>query len=99
MTVIDVRHFSAGRFLVRHGVAEGELRVECDFSTTLEAPWRVDHVRVRLGVPPHISREARDGALRAAEHCTVHNSLRWPPRVEVSLADSPTPSPAFPYTR
>ncbi|MDF2705432.1 MAG: OsmC-like protein [Nonomuraea muscovyensis] len=78
--------FYAGRFLERHAVPRRELRVTAEFDMAADRPARVAAVRLRVAVPEALP-EARRAALRAVvEHCTVHNSLRRPPAVEVEIA-------------
>jgi len=40
-----------------------------------ERPRRVQQFAVQLRVPPHVPPSRHDALLRAAEHCTVHNTL------------------------
>lgn len=75
----------AGRFLRRHGLFDGELSVEAEFAMSVDAPSRVTSVELRL-VLPDVPEAIRAGALRAAEHCTVHNSITWAPRIDVRAA-------------
>lgn len=75
----------AGRFLQRHGLPDGELAVEADFTMSLEAPSRVTSIALRIALPD-VPEPIRAGALRAAERCTVHNSISRAPRIEVTAA-------------
>lgn len=78
--------FYAGRFLRRHGVPEGDLAVECEFAMSAEPPWRVESVAMDLVLPADLPDEVKSGALRAADHCTVHNSINVPPKIRVRAA-------------
>lgn len=78
--------FYAGRFLRRHGVAEGELAVACEFSMSTDPPSRVESIVMRLEVPTHLNEEERAGVLRATERCAVRNSIRWAPKIAILLA-------------
>lgn len=79
--------FYAERFLRRHGSDAG-LSVTCDFAMSADGPSRVASVDLRIDVPGSLRVDLRDALLRAADHCTVHNSLRMPPTVRIGLRDS-----------
>lgn len=80
--------FYAGRFLRRHGISEDGLAVECDFAFASDRPARVGEISLRVLLPPGFP-EVRRKALRSVvEHCTVHNTLRQPPAVEITLETS-----------
>ncbi len=40
-----------------------------------ERPRRVQHFTMQVRVPPHVPWSRHTALLRAAEHCTVHNTL------------------------
>lgn len=77
--------FYAGRFLARHGVAAETVRATCHYRMSSERPARVESIQLTLNLPEGVSDEVGAGALRSAEHCTVHNSLAQPPEVRLSL--------------
>jgi putative redox protein len=79
--------FYAERFLRRHGSTSG-LSVTCDFAMSPDRPSRVTSVDLQIDVPGSLREDLRDALLRAAEHCTVHNSLRTPPAVRIQIRDS-----------
>jgi putative redox protein len=77
--------FYAGRYLTRHGIDRDGLSVSADFTMATDRPARVAAVQLTVRVPADLPRE-RWAALQAvASHCTVHNSLVQPPRVDVEL--------------
>ncbi|SFK45690.1 OsmC family protein [Streptomyces pini] len=77
--------FYAGRYLARHGLPREGLRVETEYEMADGRPARVGEVRLRLVLPRDIG-ETRTRALAAVvDHCTVHNSLRQPPRVDIEI--------------
>jgi putative redox protein len=80
--------FYAGRFLRRHADASVPFSVACSFDMSVDRPARVASVRLTVNVPTALPDDVRNGVLRAAEHCTVHNSLRTPPEVRISLRDA-----------
>lgn len=76
--------FYAGRYLRRHGLEPDSLRVRADFTMAAEGPSRVRDVSIAIeapGLPP----DCRKMLLAVASHCTVHNTLREPPTVAVTL--------------
>lgn len=76
--------FYAGRYLRRHGLEPDSLRVRADFIMAAEGPPRVRDVSIAVeapGLPP----ERRKALLAVVSHCTVHNTLREPPAVTISL--------------
>lgn len=80
--------FYAARFLRRHVRAESALSVACDFTMSTDRPSRVASVDLRVDVPAALSEALQDALLRAADQCTVHNSLRTPPAVRIQVRDS-----------
>jgi putative redox protein len=83
--------FFARRFLARHGLEAEGLRVQADYVLSDDRPARVATIRlcVRTAEPVPLNRRA--AFLRVLEGCTVHNSLRRPPAVELAL-DEPVRS-------
>jgi uncharacterized OsmC-like protein len=77
--------FYAGRYLARHGVATGSLRVSAEYDMAADRPARIAAVRVRLAVPDDLAQHRRPALLAVATHCTVHNSLTDPPAVDIQL--------------
>jgi len=77
-------HF-AHRVLVRDD-PHATVGVRCGYRMTLDAPHRVERVDLHVTLPPGLSAQRRISVERAMQHCTVHESLRIPPRVEISLA-------------
>ena len=76
--------FFARRFLARHGLADGELVIACDFG------WAADHSRVtaialRIETPHGVPDELRPALMRVLDHCTVHESLRAVPNVTYDI--------------
>jgi uncharacterized OsmC-like protein len=78
--------FYAGRFLRRH--TDVSVSVACVYDMSDDRPARVTAVRLSVDVPTTLRDDVREGLRRAAEHCTVHNSLRTPPDVHISVRDS-----------
>jgi putative redox protein len=78
--------FYAERFLRRHQLPAEATTVTARY-TWAENPHRVGAIELTVLVPglPDAKREAFS---RVIDHCTVHNSLRRPPDVLVSVARS-----------
>lgn len=77
--------FYAGRFLRRH--TDASVSVSCAYDMSADRPARVTAVRLSVDVPTTLRDDVREGLRRAVEHCTVHNSLRQPPEVDISVRD------------
>jgi putative redox protein len=74
--------FYGMRYLSRHGLSE-DISVAAAFDMSPDRPARVAAVRmtVEAQVPP----ERLAAFERVLDHCTVHNSLRQPPAVELRV--------------
>ncbi|GHB31699.1 hypothetical protein GCM10010306_026000 [Streptomyces umbrinus] len=75
----------AGRYVRRHGLDGVGLRVRSEFTMAGDRPARVGAVRITLTPPPGLSEQRRTALLAVASHCTVHNTLRQPPEIEIEL--------------
>ena len=78
--------FYVGRYLRRHALDATGLAVTGEFSMAQDRPARVGSVQLRIDVPGGVPPERRDALLAVASHCTVHNTLRQPPDVSITLA-------------
>ncbi len=77
--------FYAGRFLTRHGYSRDGLAVSAGYDMASDRPARVNNIRLTIRVPADLPPQ-RWAALRAVvSHCTVHNSLAFPPSVMIDL--------------
>jgi putative redox protein len=77
----------ARRYLARHGLPVSGLTVTAEHEAT-ERPTRVTAIRLALTLPDGVPEARRRALLAVAAHCTVHNSLRTPPAVTITLAQS-----------
>ena len=80
--------FYARRFLARHHLDAAGLRVEAAFTMSPDRPARVATITLRLVVPQPLEENRRRALLAVVDHCTVHNSLRIPPHVQITLAET-----------
>lgn len=67
----------------------------CDYEMSQQSPWRVEFVHVALVPPGHLSTERLASIRRAVDQCTVHQSLRRPFEVVVSLHTDPPAVPVM----
>jgi putative redox protein len=81
--------FYARRFLARHTLPTEGLSVSADYALA-ERPARVSEINVSIGMPKGVPEELRERLLAVASHCTVHNTLELPPRVNVELESRDT---------
>jgi putative redox protein len=79
------------RYLARHGLPTAGLAVTAEHELT-HRPSRVSGVRLVIRLPQEVPESRRRSLLAVASHCTVHNSLRAPPDVIITLG-SHVPSP------
>jgi putative redox protein len=86
--------FYARRFLARHDLEATGLRVEAAFTMSPDRPARVDTITLRLLLPQPLEENRRRALLAVVDHCTVHNSLRIPPEVRITLAEPADAHPA-----
>jgi len=69
-------HYSRA-YLRRHD--HEDVGAECGFRMSEGAPHRVAEIDITLELPDNLDEQRLSSALRAASHCTVHNSLAVPP--------------------
>jgi uncharacterized OsmC-like protein len=79
----------AGSYLARRGIPTEGLVVKGDFTTATDSPARVVDMSVSLTPPPGLPAPRQAALLAVASHCTVHNTLRQPPTVSITLAGPP----------
>jgi putative redox protein len=75
--------FYAERFLRRRRVSTEGLQVTCEYWWA-EDPHRVGAISLAVQAPG-LPAELQAAFERVIDHCTVHNSLRVPPQVEVRV--------------
>lgn len=61
---------------------ESAIDVRWNFS---EQPRRVGQIQMTIEVGPHVPPDRQQALLRAAEHCTVHNTLTRSTHIEMTL--------------
>ncbi len=80
--------YYAERFLRRHGLPVSGLSVTCAYGWA-ENPHRVGAIDVSVAAPG-LPEDRRAAFERVIEHCTVHNTLRQPPPVRLSIETART---------
>ncbi len=77
--------FYVGRYLRRHQLDPVGFGVRADFGMATDTPARVSDVHLAIRVPAGVPADRRKALLAVASHCTVHNTLRQPPEVTITL--------------
>ena len=80
--------FYALRYLMRHGLPTAGLAVTARYEMG-GRPARVTDMRLEVAVPAGVPEERHAALLAVASHCTVHNTLRDPPDVQISVTVAP----------
>ncbi len=77
--------FYAGRYLTRHGYSRDGLAVSAGFDMASNRPARVSSIRLTVQAPTGLPADRRPALRAVVSHCTVHNSLAFPPPVAIDL--------------
>jgi putative redox protein len=77
--------FYAGRYLTRHGYGRDGLAVSAGFDMSTDRPARVSGIRLTVRAPADLPADRRPALRAVVSHCTVHNSLTFPPSVAIDL--------------
>lgn len=79
-------HYAVGH-LREEGLPADGLSVRGRWSMRAD-PARVGRVALRIVVPTRLTAAQQDRLRQVVDHCTVHNTLRIPPLVEVAIAET-----------
>jgi putative redox protein len=77
--------FYAERFLRRHDLAVDGLGVVCRYEMSEDRPARVRSIELLVECSTDLTFRQLEALRRVVEHCTVHNSIQIPPRIETSV--------------
>ena len=77
--------FYAGRYLTRHGYSRDGLAVSAGFDMASDRPARVSSIRLTVRAPADLPADRRPALQAVVSHCTVHNSLAYPPPIAIDL--------------
>jgi len=59
--------------------------MHADFAMAGDRPARISDVNLEIRVPGGAPEDRRKALFAVASHCTVHNTLRQPPEVTITL--------------
>lgn len=79
-----VAHYS-GRFLRRHELSRDGHTVHAEYAMATDRPARVAQIRVTVHVNTSLTPQQKTALQAVANHCTVHNTLRQPPEIEIRV--------------
>ena len=82
----------ASSYLTRNGLSTEGLVVEGDVVMADDSPARIASLSVTIAPSAGLSESRQAGLLAVASHCTVHNTLRQPPIVDIGLSGRPSPT-------
>jgi uncharacterized OsmC-like protein len=78
-----VAHYG-GRFLARHGIDPGDLRVDCEFALTT-SPNRVGSIALRVVPPAEMPPRLTEAMRAVVSRCTVSNTIVEPPDMQLAM--------------
>jgi uncharacterized OsmC-like protein len=76
--------YFASIFCQRRRVPSAGMRMELDWEWA-EDPHRVGVIDIRITLPAKLGEKEKAGLMRMVKGCTVHNTLRNPPDIKMSL--------------
>ncbi|HEX7304718.1 OsmC family protein [Lentzea sp.] len=81
-----VAHY-ANVYLRRHSLPVEGLRVHADYMMATDRPARISRIRVTAEVAQGLPPQQKQALQAVVNHCTVHNTLRHPPEVEIRIEE------------
>jgi hypothetical protein len=51
----------------------------------LKNPGRLGNFRIQVACPVPLTQEQTEGLIRSVHHCTIHNTLLSPPKIDIDL--------------
>ncbi|MGH9248572.1 MAG: OsmC family protein [Acidimicrobiales bacterium] len=85
--------FYGGRFLERHGLSRTGFGVRADYRMADGPPARIASINLRVIVPAGLPVGLVAPLRAVVTHCTVHNTLRDPPVVDIEIDGEPVLGP------
>jgi putative redox protein len=73
------------QFCEARNLDAGDLNIQVD-GEILPNPGRIGRIAIRIRLPFELEEEKIKALIRAATHCTIHNTLMHPPDVRVEVA-------------
>ena len=77
--------YFAGRYLERHGLSREGFTVHAEYRKADRPPARIASIHLRVIVPAGLPAGLVKPLHAVVSHCTVHNSLREPPTVDIQI--------------
>jgi putative redox protein len=85
--------YFAGQYLARQGVSRTGLAVYAEYRKTDRPPARVAAINLRVIVPAGLPVGLVRRLHAVVFHCTVHNTLREPPTIDIKIDAEPVLGP------
>jgi putative redox protein len=85
--------YYAGRYLDRHGLSRAGLAVHAEYRKADPPPARIASIHLRVIVPAGLPTGMVKPLHAVVSHCTVHNTLREPPTVDIQIDGQPVVVP------
>ena len=83
--------YYAGQYLERHSLSREGLAVHAEYRKADRPPARVASIHLRLIVPAGLPAGLVKPLHAVVSHCTVHNTLQEPPKVDIQIDGEPIP--------
>jgi putative redox protein len=77
--------YFAGQYLERHDVSRAGFAVRAEYRKSDRPPARVASINLRVIVPAGLPVGLVERLHAVVSHCTVHNTLREPPTVDIKI--------------
>ncbi|USX54529.1 OsmC family protein [Lentzea sp. HUAS12] len=81
-----VAHYT-GTFLRRHGLSREGHVVKAEYAMAIDRPARVARIHLTVHVDTSLTAPQQAALQAVANHCTVHNTLRHPPEIQIRVEE------------
>jgi len=72
-------------FTERHSIPLEGMSIDLDWKIR-EKPHRIGEIDIAVHIPQNISKDQERVLMRVAEECLIHNTLRVPPQINMTLS-------------
>jgi uncharacterized OsmC-like protein len=79
--------YYALQYLKARGLASAGLVVKVTAGKAAQ-PARMDHFQILIEVPGLVDPKHREGVIRAAKNCLIHNTMLHAPSIDLAMPDS-----------
>lgn len=76
--------YYVARFLEQAGLSDKEIRIDCDWTVSEDAPRRIDGIRLHLKIPG-LPENRLAAVQRVAGRCLIHQTLKHEPEVSLQV--------------